>query len=113
MLGTYTWRDAATRHMAAWTYEEVAVGAGVAQFTSDLLELSEFGVLQVMGGPVRALWYPGCAAQLTSSFGFTYFNAAIDILNRNEMRNFRATLDASSFATPGVLSIHYYIPPTP
>src|SRR5215475_11407864 len=103
MIGTYTWRDSATRHLAAFAYEEVAVGAGQAHFNSTLLELAEFGFLQTMGGPIRALWFPNCSSVLTSSVGYTFFNADNTTLNRNEMRHFLATLDASSFATPGVL----------
>jgi hypothetical protein len=108
-LGTYTWRGAETRYLEAFAYEEVTVGAGQAAFNVTNVGLAEFGFLQVVGGPIRALWYPNCTVALTNNFGFLFFNLATTSLNRLEMKHFLATLDANG--SSGKLAIHYYAPP--
>lgn|SRR5262245_47632628 len=108
-LGTYTWRGAETRYLQAFAYEEVAVGAGQASLTQSLVDIAEFGFLQVVGGPIRALWYPGCSAALANNFGYLFFNLANTTFNKLEMREFLATIDANGVS--GILAMHYYSPP--
>jgi hypothetical protein len=111
MIGTYTWRGAETRYLAAFDYEEVVVGAGQAHLTLAKVALAEFGFLRVDGGPIRALWYPGGSAALSSTYGVLFFANSSTTLNKLEMREFLATLNAGGAA--GLLQIHYYAPPIP
>lgn len=109
MLGTYVWRGAETRYLTAFAYDEFDITTGQVGFDQAKVLISEFGFLQVIGGPARALWYPGCSVKLANNFGFTFYHANTTTLNRLEMFSFLATLDAAG--TAGKLCLHYYAPP--
>ena len=56
--GTYVWQGSHTRYLKAVDYEHITVTGGQVGFDTAKVAGAEFGFVQFLNGPIRALWFP-------------------------------------------------------